>query len=123
VVIIVKFSIPLFSCIFLGGGVGATVRWVLSALIVSSTSRLWTGTLFVNILGCLIFFLLAKFLQFDSKILEMSVKTGFLGSLTTFSTFSYEVVFLLREGRFSEAIMVCTLNVFLGVVIGIWILR
>ena len=55
--------------------------------------------------------------------MEFAVKAGVLGSLTTFSTFSVELVSLLKEGRWQEAVVVILLNIVFGIIIGIGILR
>lgn len=109
--------------VFGGGGIGAMLRWVLSIPISSSSGRFWMGTLFVNLLGCLIFFLLSKFASDMGRDYDLFIKTGILGSLTTFSTFSFDVVSLFKQGMIRESILVLFLNVFFGIIIGIGILR
>ena len=108
--------------IFLAGGLGANLRWILSLFVDKFTGKIWTGTLAVNLIGCILFFLISKY-QPSDKELEFILKTGLLGSLTTFSTFSFEMVTLLKSGRISEALLVLGLNIFLGIIIGIGIIR
>lgn len=115
-------SLKLSFFIFLAGGLGANLRWLLSFFVDKFTGKIWTGTLAVNLIGCLLFFLVSKY-QPSDKELEVIFKTGLLGSLTTFSTFSYEIVTLLKTGRTTEALLVFALNIFLGVIIGIGIIR
>lgn len=84
----------------LGGAVGACARYWLSGL----CSR-WLGTTFpygtlgVNVLGCFLLGLLAHSLQQQaiSEVWRMPLAVGFLGSLTTFSTFGYETFKLLES--------------------------
>jgi len=116
-------SLSLLPFVFLGGGFGAVLRWTLSALCVSFTGKVWSGTLLVNLLGCVILFSLAKWIQGEAKVLQSFWRIGFLGSLTTFSTFSFELVTLLKNGRILEACLVGFLNIFFGIAIGVWILR
>ncbi len=115
-------SYKLFFCIFMAGGLGANLRWITSHFANKLTGKMWSGTLVVNLIGCLIFFLVSRY-QPSNKELELVFKTGLLGSLTTFSTFSYEVVTLIKAGRLTEALLVFSLNIFLGIIIGIGIIR
>ena len=109
--------------IFLGGGIGASLRFIFSNLINNFSGKIWTGTLFVNLLGCLIYFILSSSFQELRPSYQLLLKTGLLGSLTTFSTFSFEVVTLLKSGRVLEGLSVLALNVVFGIVIGIWVLK
>ncbi|TNE95605.1 MAG: fluoride efflux transporter CrcB [Deltaproteobacteria bacterium] len=118
-----SLSLNHFLLVFLGGGIGATMRWLLSWGIFSASGRAWVGTLFVNLVGCIVFFYLAKAFQDMKPDHELLIKTGILGSLTTFSTFAFEVVFLFKQGMFKEALLALFLNVFFGIIIGIGILR
>lgn len=115
-------SLKLAFYIFIAGGLGANLRWILSFFVNKFTGKIWTGTLVVNLIGCLLFFLISRYQPSDRE-LEMIFKTGLLGSLTTFSTFSYEIVTLLKSGRTSEALLVFALNIFLGIAIGIGVIR
>ncbi len=112
-----------FLMVFLGGGVGATLRWFLTWGVLAASGRAWLGTLFVNLLGCLIYFILAKSFQDMKPGHDLLLKVGILGSLTTFSTFAYDVVFLFKQGLFKEGLIALLLNVFFGIIIGVWILR
>ena len=111
------------TLIFLGGGIGATLRYLLSKISLIYVSKIWFGTLLVNILGCLIFFLLGRLGIAEEKSSHAFFKIGLLGSLTTFSTFSYEVVTLFKQHQFLEGGLVIFLNIFFGIIIGIWVLR
>lgn len=116
------YNLSTLTFVFLGGGVGASLRFILSMGVNSFTSRIWAGTLFVNLLGCIIYFCVTKF-GIDSKSILSFTKIGLLGSLTTFSTFSFEVVSLFKLGHYKEAFAVIFLNMFFGVIIGLGILR
>jgi fluoride exporter len=119
----IQLSLSNLFIVFIGGGLGASLRFLFSRMINNYTGKLWTGTLFVNLLGCLIFFLLSQYAA-DSKIdYQIFLKIGLLGSLTTFSTFSFEVVTLIKTGRVYEGLLVLALNVVIGVIIGIGILK
>ena len=101
------------------GALGALARYGLSG----TTQRLFPagfpgGTLVVNLLGCFLLGLLAT-LGLERLTLSPTTRTallvGFLGSFTTFSTFGFESLTLLREGDPARA----GLNILLSVGLGI----
>jgi len=108
--------------VFLGGGLGSTLRFFLSYLARMLSLRPWAGTLMANIIGTAAIFLVCKYLKKEGE-LSLFVKTGILGGLTTFSTFSLELVTMIKSDSLMEAAIYFTLNVVLGVVMGLWILR
>ena len=112
-----------FIIVFLGGGVGAVLRWLLTLQFSYNSTKSWQGTLIVNLIGCLFFFLITRFFKDIEPDYDLFIKTGILGSLTTFSTFAFDVVFLFKQGMVKEAILALCLNVFFGIIIGIGILR
>ncbi|MCL6620028.1 fluoride efflux transporter CrcB [Thermomonas hydrothermalis] len=88
--------------IFFGAGVGALARWGLGLALNPLFPTLPLGTLAANAIGGLLMgVLLAVFNQFDAlpPVLRLALLTGFLGGLTTFSTFSAEIVTLLMRGQ------------------------
>jgi len=111
-----------FFLVFIGGGAGATLRFMATHLVKGMNARIWIATFAVNLIGCLVFFLLSR-IGLETKSSQMLLKVGLLGSLTTFSTFTFEVVTLVKQGLYIEAALVILLNVICGVVIGIGILR
>lgn len=78
----------------LGASLGALLRWWLSVKFNHVSDHLFIGTLLANTLAC---FLMGYFLGYEQggAIINSAVKlaflTGFLGSLSTFSTFILEV--------------------------------
>jgi len=91
--------------ISVGATAGALLRWVLSTRAFPSLP-LPLGTLSANLLGAyLIGMALAVFAAWPqlSPTWRLLIITGFLGSLTTFSSFSAEMVGLLQGGRWSWA--------------------
>lgn len=108
--------------IFLGGGVGSLVRFLVTELSGLITDRSWVGIFVVNIIGCLIFYYSFKLFQ-DERFSTYAIRVGFLGALTTFSTFSYESYRLFNAGRPTEAVISIILNVFFGIIIGFFILN
>ncbi len=90
----------------LGGAAGALLRYGLSHLIQSLTTRsIPLGTFTVNIVGCLL--LGFCFIWLDpgraSPPLRLGVQVGLLGAMTTFSTYSLETFGLLAEHRYPQA--------------------
>jgi len=88
--------------ISVGAALGALLRWYFATRLNSLFPALPPGTLAANIVGgYLIGIAMAVFLAFPglSPYWRLLTVTGFLGGLTTFSTFSAEVVTALLEGR------------------------
>jgi CrcB protein len=87
-----------------GGALGAVSRFALSQFMVKALNEPqfpWP-ILTVNLLGCLTFGILAE-IGLERGLLhpgtQLFLLAGVLGSFTTFSTFGYETLFLLRSGK------------------------
>ena len=90
----------------IGAALGALLRWQLGVRLNTLLPGMPPGTLVANIAGGYIIGLaVAYFAQAPALSPEwrLFVITGFCGGLTTFSTFSAEVVSLLQEGRMAWA--------------------
>jgi CrcB protein len=88
--------------ISIGASAGAVLRWLLGQSLNTLFPALPPGTLVANLMGgYLIGVAMAVFAQQPGLSPEwrLLIITGFLGGLTTFSTFSAEVVILLQQGR------------------------
>lgn len=88
--------------ISVGASLGALLRWTLGVQLNSQFPAIPPGTLAANLLGAYIIGLgVAVFAAFPALPTEwrLLVITGFCGGLTTFSTFSVELVTLLQQGR------------------------
>ncbi len=90
-----------------GAASGALLRRHLGARLNSFFPALPFGTLAANLIGGYVIGLAIAFFSLSPGIApewRLSIVTGFCGGLTTFSTFSAEVVALLQEGRLTWAI-------------------
>jgi CrcB protein len=112
----------------LGGFVGAICRYSLTGWMqLRFPAFRPAGTLLVNVLGCLLIGLLMGLVTHKqttlSEPLRLFLITGILGSLTTFSTFGYETVELLREHELRLAAWNVAANMLLGftaVFLAVW---
>jgi len=89
--------------IFIGGGIGATLRYLVTILSNKFLSTSIFGTLFVNILGCFVIGCMLAVTtnkpNLFSDVLKVFLTVGILGGLTTFSTFNIEVFELIKTGK------------------------
>ena len=102
--------------IAIGGAVGSVARYGTYSLLLRATDRTqfpW-GTLAANLIGgYLIGICIAVFQampQLD-PVWRLALVTGFLGGLTTFSSFSAEVVIFLMDARYGLAALTATVHV------------
>jgi CrcB protein len=97
----------------LGASLGAVARWQLSLWLNAGTHWLPAGTLAANLAGGWLIGLLVALFQAQPQIdplWRLALVTGFLGALTTFSTFSMETVALLLQERFGQAFALAALH-------------
>jgi len=100
--------------ISLGSALGALLRWGLGTRLNSLFPDIPPGTLTANLIGgYIVGVAVAYFAQAPDIAPEwrLAVITGFCGGLTTFSTFSAEVVTLLQQGRLSWAMSAIAIHV------------
>ena len=113
------------ACLMLGGAFGALARWGLHFWIDSrwaANSTFPWGILIVNVLGCFLFgwlFTAFENRQWFSDAVQLAVFTGFLGSFTTFSTFGWNTLELLRSGQIALALGNVGASVVLGL-LAVW---
>jgi CrcB protein len=100
--------------ISLGSALGALLRWALGSRLNSLFPTVPPGTLAANLIGgyivgvAIAYFASAPDIAPEWRLL---IITGFCGGLTTFSTFSAEVVTLLQQGRLSWAMGAIAIHV------------
>jgi len=92
-----------YLLVFLGGGIGAAARyWLSSAVYKLLPPEFPYGNLIVNVSGCLLIGILMSVTEerfVISPAVRMFIAIGILGGFTTFSSFSYETIALLRDGQ------------------------
>jgi CrcB protein len=115
--------------IAIGGALGAVSRYgvTLGAARLGATGFPY-ATLTVNVVGSFLIGLFVAWLGGRTEInpaLRPLIQVGFLGALTTFSTFSLDALILLEQGRFTQAglyiaasVLVCLAACFIGLLAG-----
>lgn len=117
----------IIASIALFGAAGCIARYLLSIWVHDVLGRSFPyGTLLVNVVGA---FLIGFVMEFAIRSTHLSanlrtgITIGFLGGLTTFSTFSYETFRLMEDGRFIVAtgnvlvsVLLCLAFTWLGII-------
>ena len=103
----------------LGGAIGSAARYLLSSLMLHvSAGQFPLGTFVVNVIGCGVFGALAGAASGRLSLtpeVRLFLFTGILGGFTTFSSYAFESVVLIRDGQFLAA----SINIAGQVVIGL----
>ena len=89
----------------IGAAIGALARWLAGLWLNAQWGGFPLGTLLVNCAGGLMIGMaLAWFERSPDELLRLLLVTGFLGGLTTFSSFSGESLVLLQRGQYALAL-------------------
>ena len=117
-----------FVLVFAGGGAGSLLRYLTGRLIPATLtgSPFPTAILFVNVfasfvLGAVVGWVINRSVGEETRLF---IGVGFCGGLSTFSSFSYDTVVLLQNGRVGAALLNIGLNVTLCLMAsvgGLWL--
>lgn len=116
-----------FLLVFLGGGIGSLLRYIISRTFNTYFQHFYLGTFLVNIIGCLIIGLVLG-ISYKSNLLSQNqtllLTTGFCGGFTTFSTFALENQTLLKSGEILHFSFYTIASIAVGVfavILGLWL--
>lgn len=118
-----------FLAVGVGAALGAWLRWFFGVTLNAVNPNLPYGTLAANLLGGYLVGVAVEYFSQQGGLpieVRLFVITGFLGGLTTFSSFSAEAVGLLMENRFAWAILLISshlLGSIIMTVLGIFTVR
>lgn len=113
--------------VFLGGGLGSSLRYVISKYLNTIESSITYGTFTVNMMGSLIIGVFMGMLlrnETPSNAMLLFLVTGFCGGFTTFSAFAIENYELLKSGDFTNFLLYAVGSLVFGILavfIGIWL--
>ena len=94
-----------FLLVFIGGGFGSGLRYIIGKYLNSSETGIPYGTFAANIIGSLLIGVILGLAAKNDALSQnqtLLLATGFCGSFTTFSTFAYENHVFLKSGDFTS---------------------
>jgi len=95
--------------IFIGGGIGSVVRFLVGDCVLKyANCHAAVGTFIVNVVGAFIIGFAYMFFMDKTELnpaVRYALTVGFCGGLTTFSTFSLELLVMLKNAEFMQAIV------------------
>ncbi len=106
--------------VFGGAGAGALLRWGLGGWLNPVYPTIPLGTVAANLIGGLLIGLASALFTHDTSLsLEwrLLITTGFLGGLTTFSTFSLEVVTMIGRQQYAAALGTATVHLVFSLIL------
>ena len=109
-----------FLLVFLGGGLGSGLRYLVTIAMNQYSKVLPFGTFTVNMLGCLLIGLVLGYAQKENTLTSnqtLLLATGFCGGFTTFSAFASENLELIRNGELFNFSIYAIGSVFVGMLL------
>ena len=109
-----------FILVFLGGGLGSGLRYLVAIAMKQYSKFLPFGTFTVNMVGCLLIGLVLGYAHKENTLTSnqtLLLATGFCGGFTTFSAFASENLELIRNGELFNFSIYAIGSVFLGIVL------
>lgn len=111
------------AAVAIGGAVGSSLRFLVTLAAATALGMGAIGTVVVNVLGCLLIGGLAEATILGTSMpdrLQLAIRVGLLGGLTTFSTFGYETVVFAEKDGLGPAAAYVTTNLVLGIA-AVWL--
>ncbi|MAP99487.1 MAG: fluoride efflux transporter CrcB [Flavobacteriaceae bacterium] len=107
-----------FLLVFLGGGLGSGLRYIITITINQYSKVLPFGTFTVNMLGCLLIGMILGYAQKENTLSSnqtLLLVTGFCGGFTTFSAFANENLELIKNGEIFNLSLYTIGSVLIGI--------
>ena len=118
-----------FLLVFIGGGFGSGLRYIIGKYLNSSETGIPYGTFAANIIGSLLIGVILGLAAKNDALSQnqtLILATGFCGGFTTFSTFAYENHVFLKSGDFMTFALYTIGSFIIGfaaVFFGIWAVK
>ncbi len=115
--------------VFIGGGFGSVLRFIIGKYLNSTETGIPYGTFLANILGSLLIGVILGLAAKSSTLSQnqtILLATGFCGGFTTFSTFAYENHVFLKSGDFTSFALYTIASFvigFLAVFVGLYLIK